>query len=369
MEMLNVTLANNNFLISGLITTATAAPGLAREGGTGEASFDTVIQNVRELVGGELLGDRDTTTTTTTSILMGESDSTDGGAEVTTAEAEEGADNEPECGDDCRFTSDDAVAVTTTAGVTTAASVSRVTNSNDGSAAATDLGVSPSAVTSPVSRVTAGPGVVVTSVPGVLEVSLTNPSPRHNESQFSPISPPQSDAVAGDSAVTVTLEPARAAPDVTVVEEGGVVRVEAGGGVMTSAPNTTIQISFPANTEESVTVRFTFGDEEEDAKEEENDIDDRLAVTETAATTEPATTTRFSPPPIASLPMFERDIFAPAQPRIEDNMILIDITGDGGDMDSDDGDVDGDDGDVDSDGGGIDSDGDDGDGQQSPVTT
>ena len=223
MEMLNVTLANNNFPIPGLITTA--APGLAREGGTGAASFDTVIQNVRELVGGQLLGDRDTLVleTTTPSILMGGGDDT----EVTTEEAE-GANKDPECGDDCRFTSDDAVAVTTTA-----ASVSRVTNGgadvtsgNDGSAAATDRGVSPSAVTTPVSR--------VTSVPGTLEVTLTNPSPRHNESQFSPISPP-SDAVTevsavtvtGDSAVTVTLEPARAAPDVTVVEEGGVVRVEA----------------------------------------------------------------------------------------------------------------------------------------------
>ena len=203
-----------------------------------------------------------------------------------------------------------------------------------------------------------------TSQPGTVQINLTKPSPRYNESEFEPIRP-QDQIGEGDSGIAQDDDAPDyldiiKMPDVSI-NDGSGVTITTQEGVMITNPNVAIQINFPdtdknsPDDNESVSVKYSFGE----LQEEENEIDDTpastadqvmdsnskstssptdelsrvstLVTTATTSTTtfpQTSTTTRFSPPPIDSLPMFDKDIFAVTEPRIEDNMILLDVMAD-----------------------------------------
>ena len=173
-----------------------------------------------------------------------------------------------ECGDDCEFTSDNAIIYTTN--------------------------ITSSEVKRPHDTTEYSSSVGVTNSPGRVQINLNKPSPRVNESDFEPISPTE-EIIISDSVAGVT--------------------VRTNEGVMVTNPDVAIEIKFPGKkpTEdrENVSVKFSFGEEEE----EENEIDDSLIDNDSSGlydvVTNPviSTTTQFVPPTFESLPVFEKDIF------------------------------------------------------------
>ena len=133
--------------------------------------------------------------------------------------------------------------------------------------------------------------VPVTDSPGTVKINLNKPSPPVNESDFEPIIPTEEIIITDDSTgVTVTTN----------------------DGVMVTNPNVAIEIKFPGKKEtedtESVSVKFSFGDEDE----QENEIDDNLIDNSSlydAVTSSVITTTQLIPATFDSLPVFEKDIF------------------------------------------------------------
>ena len=171
-----------------------------------------------------------------------------------------------ECDEDCEFTSDNAILYTTN--ITSA----EVTRPRDTTEHSTSVGV--------------------TNSPGRVQINLNKPSPRVNESDFEPIIPTE---------------------EIIISDEVTGVTVRTNDGVMVTNPNVAIEIKFPGKkpTEdtENVSVKFSFGDEDE----KENEIDDSLIDNSGPydVVTSPviSTTTEFVPPNFDSLPVFEKDIF------------------------------------------------------------
>ena len=296
-----------------------------------DSRFDDVINNVKNLIGGI---DRTTTDsivvsvseTSTPSIISFETSTK---ASVPTLDAMKNVDaddskpstnnfiammldilddastektnNEPSCDKDCEFSSDDAIVFSTTPGNNIDTRVTTITTAKTRAPADID------------NDITRAP--VVTNLPGTVQVSLTKPSPRYNESDFEPITQPQ--------------EPDVLAADYVTDATSGIA-VETNDGIMINNPNIAIEINFPMNknqtNNENVSVKYTFGEE----KDEDNEINDNPdsslydIVTESFESRDPSSTTLFTPPPFDSLPMFDVDIFAPTE-KIEDNLIATDM--------------------------------------------
>ena len=173
-------------------------------------------------------------------------------------------DSVKECDEDCEFTSDNAIIYS--------------------------INITSSEVKKPKDTTEHSSNVGVTNSPGRVQINLNKPSPRVNESDFEPIFSTEK---------------------IIISDELSGVTVKTNDGVMMTNPNVAIEIKFTDKkpTEENVSVKFSFGDEDE----EENEIEDTLIDNSGRydAVTEPliSTTTQFFPPTFESLPMFEKDIF------------------------------------------------------------
>ena len=187
---------------------------------------------------------------------IGKASHTGGGEEQKkVAKVEEKVEKVEEC-DECEFTSDNAIVLSTT----NFTSNSQTQSSSE----------QPS---------------VVTESSGRVQITLSKPSPSVSQSEFEPIIPTESIIISdGPTGVTVRTN----------------------DGVMLTNPNLPIQIKFPGKKQsedaENVSVKFSFGEEEE----QENEIDDNLIDN---SVTSSVITTPSVPPTFASLPVFEKDIF------------------------------------------------------------
>ena len=171
-----------------------------------------------------------------------------------------------ECDEDCEFTSDNAILYTTN--ITSA----EVTRPRDTTEHSTSVGV--------------------TNSPGRVQINLNKPSPRVNESDFEPIIPTE---------------------EIIISDEVTGVTVRTNDGVMVTNPNVAIEIKFPGKkpTEdtENVSVKFSFGDEDEKENEIDDSLIDNSGLYDVVTSPVISTTTEFVPPNFDSLPVFEKDIF------------------------------------------------------------